>query len=62
MAKTTNSRFLTASLGFSAGVIIYVSMIEIFVKARDSITTAMGSSTDYLLTTLAFFGASCSSP
>ena len=26
-AKSTNTRFLTASLGFSAGVMIYVSMI-----------------------------------
>ena len=25
-AKSTNTRFLTASLGFSAGVMIYVSM------------------------------------
>lgn len=54
-AKTTNTRFLTASLGFSAGVMIYVSMIEIFVKARDSLTLAAGKSQGYLLTTVAFF-------
>jgi ZIP family zinc transporter len=36
-AKTTNTRFLTASLGFSAGVMIYVSLVEIFVKARESL-------------------------
>ena len=29
-AKTTNTKFLAGSLGFSAGVMIYVSMIEIF--------------------------------
>ena len=33
-AKTTNTKFLAGSLGFSAGVMIYVSMIEIFQKSR----------------------------
>jgi ZIP family zinc transporter len=55
-ARTTNTRFLTASLGFSAGVMIYVSMVEIFVKSRDALTAAAGESTGYLYTTLAFFG------
>jgi ZIP family zinc transporter len=55
-AKSTNTRFLTASLGFSAGVMIYVSMIEIFVKARDALTAAIGPTQGYLITTLAFFG------
>ena len=32
--KKTNTRFLASSLGFSAGVMIYVSMIEIFQKSR----------------------------
>ena len=30
--KKTNETFLSAALGFSAGVMIYVSMIEIFVE------------------------------
>ncbi len=55
-AKTTNTYFLTASLGFSAGVMIYVSMVEIFVKARDALSAVMGPSKGYLVTTLAFFG------
>jgi len=54
-AKSTNTRFLTASLGFSAGVMIYVSMIEIFVKARDALTASAGVSAGYMITTLAFF-------
>jgi len=54
-AKETNTRFLTASLGFSAGVMIYVSMVEIFVKARTALSAALGPSQGYLLTTLAFF-------
>lgn len=33
-SKTTNTKFLSASLGFSAGVMIYVSMIEIFSRQR----------------------------
>ncbi len=54
--KQTNTRFLTASLGFSAGVMIYVSMVEIFVKARESLESVAGPSLGYLYTTLAFFG------
>lgn len=54
--KQTNKKFLSAALGFSAGVMIYVSMIEIFVKARASLETALGASKGYLVTTLAFFG------
>ena len=55
-AKQTNIRFLTGSLGFSAGVMIYVSMIEIFVKGRDALESASGPSLGYLYTTLGFFG------
>jgi len=54
-SKDTNKRFLSAALGFSAGVMIYVAMIEIFVKARDSLEAVVGSSLGYLYTTLAFF-------
>lgn len=55
--KKTNEKFLAAALGFSAGVMIYVSMIEIFVKARDSLELYYGdASKGYLVTTLAFFG------
>jgi ZIP family zinc transporter len=55
-AKTTNTRFLTAALGFSAGVMIYVALVEIFVKAKDSLEAALGPFQGYLMTTLAFFG------
>jgi ZIP family zinc transporter len=54
--KQTNTRFLTASLGFSAGVMIYVSMVEIFVKGRAALESVAGPSLGYLYTTLAFFG------
>ncbi|MGA1872674.1 MAG: zinc transporter ZupT [Thermoplasmatota archaeon] len=40
--RRTNTRFLSISLGFSAGVMIYVSMVEIFFKAKDSLIEDMG--------------------
>lgn len=54
-ARTTNKRFLSASLGFSAGVMLYLSFIEIFPKAREILEGAHGA-IGYLYTTLAFFG------
>lgn len=55
--KKTNETFLSAALGFSAGVMIYVSMIEIFVKARDSLEIFYGEGRlAYFITTIAFFG------
>jgi ZIP family zinc transporter len=55
-AKQTNTKFLSISLGFSAGVMIYVSMIEIFVKARDSLSLELGVQGGYWATVAAFFG------
>ena len=42
-SKRTNTKFLSISLGFSAGVMIYVSMVEIFFKAKDALIEDMGS-------------------
>ena len=55
-AKRTNTKFLSIALGFSAGVMIYVSMIEIFQKANDALDTTMGHRHGYWVTTAAFFG------
>jgi len=55
LSKQFNPRFLTIALGFSAGVMIYVSMIEIFVKARDSLTVSFGDRMGYVLTVVSFF-------
>jgi len=55
MSKQFNPRFLTIALGFSAGVMIYVSMIEIFVKARDSLSVSYGDKMGYVLTVMSFF-------
>ncbi|MBS4206968.1 zinc transporter ZupT [Bacillus sp. FJAT-50079] len=54
--STTNTKFLSWSLGFSAGVMIYVSMIEIFVKAKDALTLALGVSLGNWATAGGFFG------
>lgn len=54
-AKKTNTKFLSISLGFSAGVMIYVSFIEIFVKARTALESALGPTKGYWWTTIAFF-------
>ncbi|MBN1187140.1 MAG: zinc transporter ZupT [Bacteroidales bacterium] len=55
MSKKFNPKFLAGSLGFSAGVMIYVSLVEIFVKAKDSLTAAHGVKSGNLFTVIAFF-------
>jgi zinc transporter, ZIP family len=55
LSKRFNPKVLTIALGFSAGVMIYVSLVEIFAKAKISLTSAMGEKTGYLLTVIAFF-------
>lgn len=55
MSKKFNPRLLTIALGFSAGVMIYVSMIEIFVKAKDSLSTSLGQKQGYICTVISFF-------
>ena len=55
MSKKFNPKVLTISLGFSAGVMIYVSMIEIFVKARDSLAVSLGEKHGYIWTVVSFF-------
>ncbi|GEK29903.1 MAG: zinc transporter ZupT [Kurthia sp.] len=52
----TNTKFLSFALGFSAGVMIYVSLVEIFVKAKDSLTASLGDTKGYAFTVLGFFG------
>lgn len=55
-AKRTNTAFLSVSLGFSGGVMIYVSFVEIFPKALEELVGAHGEQTGTLYTVLAFFG------
>lgn len=53
--KKFNPKFLAASLGFSAGVMIYVSLIEIFAKAKVALSAEYGDKTGYWYTILGFF-------
>lgn len=55
-AKSTNKKFLSFSLGLSAGVMIYVSFVEIFAQAQESLTGELGTTTGMVLTVLCFFG------
>lgn len=55
MVKDFNRRFLSGALGFSAGVMIYVSLVEIFVKAKDSLVVALGDVAGNWATAGAFF-------
>ncbi len=54
-AKKTNTKFLSVSLGFSAGVMIYISFVEIFFKAREILANEIGQQMGYLITIVAFF-------
>ena len=54
--KRTNKAFLSGSLGFSAGVMIYVSLVEIFVKAQDALVEVHGDVAGAWITVGAFFG------
>lgn len=54
-ARKTNTRFLSVSLGFSAGVMIYVSMVEIFQEAQHSLSTALGEKMGTIITAASFF-------
>jgi ZIP family zinc transporter len=56
VSKTTNKKFLSVSLGFSAGVMIYVSMVEIFSEAKLSLSNFLGEKTGTLITFIAFIG------
>lgn len=54
-AKRENNRFLCIGMGFSAGVMIYVSMIELFKEANDLLSVSFGAKRGNLFTVIAFF-------
>ncbi len=54
--RRTNTKLLSVALGFSAGVMIYVSFVEIFFKAKDSLTAELGNKSGTMMTVLSFFG------
>lgn len=56
LAKRTNTNFLSLSLGLSAGVMIYVSFMEMLPKSLEMLTEQFGEKTGNLYTILALFG------
>ena len=56
LCRRTNRAFLSVSLGFSAGVMIYVSMVEILAKAQTALTAQLGPRPGSWATVGGFFG------
>ncbi len=56
ISSRTNRTFLSIALGFSSGVMIYVSFVEIFPKAREVITQVHSPVAATWITVLSFFG------
>ncbi len=54
-AKKNNYKFLSLSLGFSAGVMLYVSFTEILNKANESLSVVSGDYIGAWLTAAGFF-------
>lgn len=55
-ANRTNYRFLSIATGFSAGVMLYVSFVEIFFKGVESLSQAYGDTMGNWLNVASFFG------
>ena len=54
--KKTNTKFLSLSLGFSAGVMIYVSFLEMMPEAQASLIVQLGKPWGSWVTVISFFG------
>ncbi|MDP5122910.1 MAG: hypothetical protein NWP84_03405, partial [Cyanobium sp. MAG_04] len=55
VSRRFSPKLLSLSLSFSAGVMIFVSFVEIFPKARQALVLGLGATTGYAVTVLAFF-------
>ena len=53
--KKNNNKFLSLALGFSAGVMIYISFVDIIPKATDMLLLQTAEKTASWITTIAFF-------
>ena len=56
MAKRTDYRFLSVATGFSAGVMLYVSFVEIFYKGVAALTSRYGEYWGHWVNAASFFG------
>ena len=55
-AKRTDYRFLSVATGFSAGVMLYVSFVEIFFKGLEALITRYGDYWGHWVNAASFFG------
>ena len=55
-ANRTNYRFLSIATGFSAGVMLYVSFVEILVKGGDALAQRYGEAMGNWINAASFFG------
>ena len=55
-AQRTNYRFLSVATGFSAGVMLYVSFVEIFFKGVAALTERFGDPWGHWINAASFFG------
>ncbi len=55
-AKRTNYRFLSVATGFSAGVMLYVSFVEIYFKGGEALSERYGDSAGHWINAASFFG------
>ena len=56
VTRKTNTKFLVFTLGLSAGVMIYVSLVELMAEAQAVLGTVYGARTGALVAVAAFFG------
>ena len=54
-AKRTNTKFLSAALGFSAGVMVYISFMELMPEAVGMLGQQMSARMSHITMLLAFF-------
>ena len=54
--KKFSPKYLCATLGFSAGVMILISLVELFQEAREVLSLEFGDKLGLLYTLLSFFG------
>jgi len=55
LSRSANTKFLSIGLGFSAGVMIYISFVDILAKSQDAFASQYGSVIGQSLGILAFF-------
>lgn len=55
-SKNFSPKVLAASLGFSAGVMIFISLVELYGEAREYLHSLYGEQTGDMYTLISFFG------